>query len=183
MIIFIHGFGGSGQGNKAMILRKDLANENIIAPTLSYVPDLAIDTLSQLIEQFQKYEDVSLIGSSLGGYYSIYLASKYNLKVVLINPAITPTLTLSNMLGEALNYGDLSKFQWNENHLKMLQKYKVQQPDPKNFLLLTQKGDELLDYKDGVLYLSGAKQIIEEGGNHGFEGLQNHIQTIKSFFQ
>ncbi len=110
---------------KASLLRDKLKSKNIIAPTLSYVPDLAIDTLEQLIQTYIKYEKVYLIGSSLGGYYAIYLANKYNLKAVLINPSTNPRNTLSNMIGQTLNYADLSKFEWNQNHINMLMQYKV----------------------------------------------------------
>ena len=37
----------------------------------------------ELIESYLKLgQNISLIGSSLGGFYSIYLANKYNLKVL-----------------------------------------------------------------------------------------------------
>jgi len=183
MIIYIHGFGGSGKGVKASILRKDLQMHHlIIAPTLSYLPDLAIDTLSQIIESLQKYEDVYLIGSSLGGYFSIYLADKYNLKAALINPSIHPDDTLRKMKGYALNYCDLSKFEWNQGHIDMLNRYKLKTIDPSRYLLLTQTGDELLDYTIGVEYLQGAKQIIVEGGDHSFVGIENYEKDILEFF-
>ena len=183
MIIYIHGFGGSGKGMKASILRENL-NElhKTIAPTLSYLPDLAIDTLSQIIESLQKYEEIYLIGSSLGGYFSIYLADKYNLKAALINPSIHPDDTLREMKGYALNYGDLSKFEWNQGHIDMLNHYKLQTITPSRYLLLTQTGDELLDYKVGVEYLQGAQQIIVEGGDHSFVGIENYTNDILNFF-
>lgn len=183
MIIYIHGFGGSGYGSKATLLREIFASQNIIAPSLSYVPLLAIDTLSQIIESYIKHEPIYLIGSSLGGYYSIYLAHKYDLKAVLINPATTPTITLSNMIGQALNYTDLSKFEWNESHIKMLEAYAVKSPKKENFLLLLQTGDEVIDYTVAVKYLDGSKQIIIDGGNHSFDGLENYIQEIEKFFK
>ena len=97
MIIYIHGFGSSGHGGKASLFREYFEDE-VIAPSLSYVPNLAIDTLEQLIEMLlEKGETVGLVGSSLGGYYSIYLANKYDLKAVLINPAIYPYKTLDKI--------------------------------------------------------------------------------------
>jgi len=183
MIIYIHGFGGSGKGMKASILREDLNKFHpTIAPTLSYLPDLAIDTLSQIIESLNKYEDIYLIGSSLGGYFSIYLADKYNFKAALINPSINPDETLREMKGYALNYGDLSKFEWNQGHIDMLNRYKLKSIDPSRYLLLTQTGDELLDYKVGVEYLKGSKQIIVDGGDHSFVGIEEYVQDILDFF-
>lgn len=183
MIIYIHGFGGCGFGIKAQIIREKISTDTVIAPTLSYVPDLAIDTLCQIIEAFQKYEPIYLVGSSLGGYYSIYLAEKYGIKAALINPSIEPLVTLSKVIGQALNYGDLSKFEWNKEHINMLKKYQVQTPTPSNYLLLTQTGDELLDYKVGVEYLKDSKQIIIEGGDHSFINFESHIKDILDFFK
>ena len=79
MILFIHEFSSHGYGGKARALREYYAkkNEPFIAPSLSYVPELAMQTLEELV---QVCDDVKLIGSSLGGYYAMYLAQKYNLK-------------------------------------------------------------------------------------------------------
>jgi len=102
MIIYIHGFGGSGEGSKAKAFRKyfNSIGETFIAPSLSYVPELAIKTLEELIESY--HGDVCLIGSSLGGYYTMYLAQKYNLKAVLINPSISPVQTLQRSLNKGV---------------------------------------------------------------------------------
>ena len=105
MIIYIHGFGGSGEGTKAKILRELLKEQGVIAPSLSYVPTLAINTLKELISTFLKYEKVYLIGSSLGGYYATYLADHFNIPAVLLNPSVNPTNTLRKTkqnLGKAM---------------------------------------------------------------------------------
>jgi len=51
MIIYIHGFGSHGYGSKAKIFREYFISirEDFIAPSLSYVPELAIRTLEELI--------------------------------------------------------------------------------------------------------------------------------------
>lgn len=38
MIIYIHGFGGSGESSKAIVLKEQLKRYIVIAPSLSYVP-------------------------------------------------------------------------------------------------------------------------------------------------
>lgn len=188
MIIYIHGFGGCGEGSKAKVFRKYFKSigAKFIAPSLSYVPTLAIKTLDELIESYQ--EDVYLIGSSLGGYYTTYLSQKKEVKkVILINPAVKPTVTLSRALGDALNYYDESYYSWNKKHLDMLTPYEykfssISVRDKENFLLMVQKGDTLLDYNEAVEKYDGAIQIVEEGGNHSFENIENHFETIKKFF-
>ena len=150
MIIYIHGFSGSGEGVKARAFREYFKSkgDSYIAPSLSYVPDLAIKTLEELIESYGR--DVKLIGSSLGGFYSMYLANKYNLKAVLINPSIHPYITLNKMLGDTPNFYDNSSFTWKESHIEMLKKYDTKVQNESNFMLLAQKGDELLDFQEAV---------------------------------
>jgi len=144
MIIFIHGFSSHGYGGKAKMLRAYFADkqEDFIAPSLSYVPELAIQTLEELIAVC---DDVKLIGSSLGGYYAMYLAEKHKLKAVLINPAMHSDKTLNRMLGQAPNFYDGSLFEWNESHLEMLKKYETGISDQSKIMLMVQKGDDVLN--------------------------------------
>lgn len=182
MIIYVHGFGGSGEGSKAKQFREYFHSngEDFIAPSLSYVPELAIKTLEELIRSYKK---VYLIGSSLGGYYTLHLSHMDEVqKAVLINPSVKPRETLKRALGEAPNFYDNSYYNWSKEHLNMLKNYSGKKPNIEKLMLLTQKGDELLDYTHAVARLDGCRMIIEEGGNHGFEGIERHFETIRSFF-
>ena len=184
MIIYIHGFGGSGEGNKAKAFRKyfNAIGETFIAPSLSYVPELAIKTLEELINSYKG--EVYLIGSSLGGYYTTYLAKKmYVKKAVLINPSIHPINTLQKAVGNAPNFYDGSYYGWSKKHLEILKKYQSDIDAYKEKLMvLVQKGDELMDYREAVQKYEGCCMIVEEGGNHSFEGIERHFETIREFF-
>ena len=182
MLIYIHGFASSGLGGKASLF-KEYFDDEVITPSLSYVPSLAINTLEQLIESYQRLdEDVFLIGSSLGGYYSIYLANKYNLKAVLINPAIYPYETLDK-IGTATNYYDYSSFEVTKEHISYLKSIDVTNiNNQSNFLVLLQEDDEVLDFNDAVEKLSQSELIIEEGGSHSFEEIERYFRKIGTFF-
>ncbi len=183
MIIFIHGFGSSGFSVKAQKTKDYFKGKDVLfSPSLSYVPYLAIDTLEQIIEYALKKENVYLIGSSLGGFYSIYLSNKYNIKAVLINPAVNAHITLGKYEGMATNYYDLSVFEWNRSHVKQLENLVVQKPKEENFLLMLQKGDEVLDYKEALQKLPKATLILEEGGDHSFSNYERHLPVIERFF-
>ena len=184
MIIYIHGFGSSGEGIKAKLFREYFKEKGIrfIAPSLSYIPELAIKTLEELVESYNQ-EEVQLMGSSLGGFYSIYLSNKYNLKAVLINPSIYPYKTLPKVLGNAPSFHDESSFTWMQFHIDSLQDYEVTSPQDKNFMLLTQKGDETLNFEEAVKKLPAAYRIIEEGGSHGFDGIERHFENVEMFFK
>ena len=184
MVIYIHGFGSSGKGGKALQFREYFESQNIpcIAPSLSYVPELAMDTLEQLIKASD--EEITLIGSSLGGFYSIYLAEKYGLKAVLINPAVDSSKTLKRVLSigdTAKNYYDDTRFTWNENHVNMLLNYRTTEIKNGKYFLLLQTADDVLDYREALAKLPDAKSIVEEGGTHPFEKVDRHFQEIKTF--
>ena len=170
MIIYIHGFGGSGKGAKASAFRKHYTDKGVdfLAPSLSYTPQLAISTLDEIISTC-KNRDIKLIGSSLGGFYAIYLANKYNLKTVLINPSTNPMKTLYKLIeernGKALNYFDLSEFDFNLNHILMLKNYYVRELKKENFLLMLQKDDDVIDYKSSKKYQNRHKNQVNEYKN------------------
>lgn len=185
MIIYVHGFASSGFGSKPQKF-KEYFEDEIITISLPTIPNLAIDTLEQIIEAFlNKEEDVYLVGSSLGGFYSLYLANKYDLKAVLINPAIDPWGTLDRYEGVdfVTNYYDNSRFEFTRNHIKSLKNYEVDYiKNPQNFMTLLQEEDEVLDYSIAALKLEDTELIIEEGGNHSFDGIERYFRKISRFF-
>lgn len=183
IVIYIHGFGGSGQGRKAAAFREhyNSINRSFIAPSLSHIPDLAVSTIEELINSYKGR--VNLIGSSLGGYYALYLADKYELKAVVLNPAVNPVETVKDILKKDPRYYDTYSFVLKNEHIAMLEKYKPKLENPKNILTLLQKGDELLDYKEAQNFLKDTNILVEQGGSHFFEGLENHFKTIDGFFE
>ncbi len=182
MIIYIHGFGSSAQGTKSKQFREYFKKkgECFIAPSLSYVPELAISTLEDIIENCGC--DVKLMGSSLGGFYALYLSQKYNLKAVLINPAVNAEVTLKRAIGHGINYYDNSTYEWNLLHVESLKKYKTTSVNQKNIMLLLQKGDDVLDYKEAEDFLPNSMMFIEEGGSHNFDGIERYYEKIREFF-
>jgi predicted esterase YcpF (UPF0227 family) len=181
LIIYIHGFGSSGFSSKARELKEYFEGREdvkIFSPSLSYVPELAIDTLEQTIELFEGR--VGLVGSSLGGYYSLFLSQRYNLKTVLINPSINPTTTIKPN-SKTPNYYDLSYFEFNQRHLEMLKKYQVESINGKNILLMLQSGDEVLDFKVALEKIPDAELILEEGGDHSFQGFERYLSRVEEF--
>lgn len=182
MIIYIHGFGSNGLASKANMLRQYCAKQQIpfLAPSLSTIPTLAISTLQELIEQWLPHGEVKLIGSSLGGFYAMYLAHKYNLPVVLVNPSMTPGSTLLKKIGECPSFYDLSSYHWTAEHVHSLENYKTSFIG-QNCLLLVQTGDDVLDYNVAVEKLPDAQHIIEQGGDHGFAGFERVIAQVVNF--
>jgi len=188
MVIYLHGFGSAGFGEKAQKFLEYFEDE-MITPTLSTIPVLAIATLEQIIEAFvNRGIKVSLVGSSLGGFYALYLANKYDLKAVLINPAVTPWLNSDSLDkdGEEMSicYYDNSRFEFNHSHIQSLRNYEVVMlKNPSNFLTLLQTDDEVLDYNEAADKLEETELIIEEGGSHSFEDIERYFRKVSTFLE
>jgi predicted esterase YcpF (UPF0227 family) len=184
MILYIHGFASSGLGTKARQVR-DYFAPGVLAPSLPYIPELAVDTLSQLIESLQSCgTPPGLVGSSLGGTYALWLSEKYGLPAVLINPSVRPWETLAAHTGTGTSYYDGARFEWTPAHVESLKKYRVPSLSrPERILLMLQTGDEVLDYGIALETLPGAETIVEEGGDHTFAGFERHLPGIGEFFR
>ena len=178
MLLYIHGFRTTSHSHKATLL-KNHYQDKLIASAHSFVPDEAIKNLEENIEI---YNIRGIIASSIGGFYATYLSQKYNLKTILINPSVQPYKTTKRYLGKNRRQ-DGTKFTWKKKHLSMLEKYKVDQKDLNldNFFLFLQTGDEVLDYRIAKKFYKGVKMVIEEGGNHRFQGFERFFDDISDF--
>jgi len=185
MIIYIHGFAGSGLSSKAQEFKKYFSKtQSFISPSLSNIPRLALQTLEDIILLCKDKEEIKLIGSSLGGFYAIYLANKYNLKALLINPSTKPFDSMQKrVLGNAKSFYDNSGFEVTKEHCNSLKNFDIKEiKNQSKFLLCVQKGDEILNYKLALEKLPNANHIIEEKGSHAFSNIKDHFEDIESFF-
>jgi uncharacterized protein len=185
MLVYLHGFNSSPASGKAKQLGEYMASlgrqADYFCPALPNSPREAIAQVEAKLAQ-RRPESVTLIGSSLGGFYATYLAEKHGCKGVLVNPAVHAHKLLRSALGPQTNWHTGEKWELTEAHLAELAALDIDSITlPKRYLLLTQTGDEVLDYRDAVAYYAGATQIIEDGGDHGFAGFERHYQTILDF--
>jgi hypothetical protein len=50
-------------------------------------------------------------------------------------------------------------------------------------LLLTQTGDETLDFREGTAHFHASPAIIEYGGDHAFQNAERHFPFMLQFLQ
>lgn len=149
-------------------------------PDLAHRPGQAIAQLEALIARPAGASPV-LVGSSLGGFYSTWLAEKYGLKAVLVNPAVRPYELLRAYLGRQQNLYTDEEYEFTAQHLDELRKFETETITPGNYLLLVQTGDEVLDFRQAVEKYRGARQIVIEGGDHGFSDFADYLDEIFAF--
>lgn len=186
-ILYIHGFNSSPQSTKALqtqqYFKEHLPNVEVFVPDVAVSPNQAIALLTEIILSNQS-SDWCLMGSSLGGFFATHLAEKFKLPAVLINPAIKPYELLAEYIGEQVNPYSGKVLTVTEAHMHELKQLRVHEIVEKSrYYLLTQTGDEILDYRQGVALFAGCQQFIHQGGDHSFVNYQQMLPNIVKFFQ
>lgn len=183
MIIYLHGFNSSPQSGKAQYLAtclKKRGQELYACPKLPHRPDDAI-AMTEVELARHPSNRITLVGSSLGGFYATWLAEKHGLRAVLINPAIDPHVGLRKYLGPQQSYHGGERYELTEEHLQQWKRLCVARPSPERYLLLVETGDEVLDYRIAVKKYRGARQVVVQGGDHSFASFSDHVPLILEF--
>jgi len=185
MILYVHGFASSGGSFKGRRLKEAFGADNVLTPTLPPVPDEAVALLEGVVAGLkERGEEPLLVGSSLGGFYSLYLCAGHGLPAVLVNPAVKAPETLRRAVGVNRNFTTGETFLWTEEHAESLGRYDVRDVarlDQERIMLIVQTGDQLLDYRDAVALLPRAAHLVIEGGTHEFERFEDVIGPIGDF--
>ena len=182
MLIYIHGFNSAPGSFKARLVGARMhalrREREYAVPALPHRPAEAMALLCDLVEQ---HPGSALIGSSLGGYYATWLAERYALNVVLVNPAVRPHELLSGSLGPQKNLYTGAEYELTAQHIDELRALDVAAVTPGRYFLLTRSGDEVLDYRLAVEKYRGAQQWVIPGGDHGFGDFENYLDVVLAF--
>ncbi len=184
-LLYIHGFNSSELSHKATLLgdaAKRLGVPNtVISPRLSWLPTQAIKQLEKIIEANQQ-QGLTLIGSSLGGFYAAYLAEKYTLKAILVNPAVQAPILLKDYLGPQTNPYTNEVYELTQVHMLELEQLVVTEPTADLYWLMLQEGDEVLDYQEALkAFPQTARLTHEKDGDHSFIGFDRFSKEILHF--
>ena len=182
-VLYIHGFNSSPASLKARQLQAvfDAAGcgDRLRVPALPPQPKKAMAILDA---ELAAAGPVALAGSSLGGFYATWLAAHHDLKAVLINPAVRPWKLLDKYTGIQHNYHTGEAYTLAPGWVDELKHYAMPSlPQPENLLLLTQTGDETLNWQDGWDFYQDCHRYCGLGGNHSFEDFDAFIPLVLRF--
>ena len=185
MIVYIHGFNSSPASHKSNQLRERLAalgrGNEFVCPALPHLPREAMALLEREVSGVPA-DQVTLVGSSLGGFYATHLTEKLGMRSVLVNPAITPHEGLRTYLGPQKNLYTGDEYELTEEHLAQLAALRVPKPvRMDSYLLMHTTGDELLDWRVAVDHYQGCRQVIVQGSDHGFREFSEYIDIVFEF--
>lgn len=185
MILYLHGFCSSPASAKARQLGAHLESlgrgAEFRCPALSPDPSVAMAQIEASVDTADGTGAVTLVGSSLGGFYACCVAERRNLRAVLVNPALPAHLDRVPLVGEHRNFHSGEAFRFTAQHQAMLLAMAPAWLDPGRYLLLLELGDEVLDPQLTLTAFAGARQIVLPGGDHGFTRFPAQLPTLLAY--
>jgi predicted esterase YcpF (UPF0227 family) len=185
MILYLHGFRSSPQSFKARLIGQRLQALGLGAeyhcPQLPASPREAIALARRLMQPFAP-EEVTLIGSSLGGYYATWLAEESGCRAALLNPAVKPPRELEKYVGVTTAYHSDERFEFKREYVDELKALAVDRITlPQRYFLLAATGDEVLDWREMVGHYPQALHHVIEGSDHGISEFDLYVDRVLAF--
>ena len=157
------------------------AEDRYFCPQLPASPDEAIKLATKLLLPFAP-EQITLVGSSLGGYYATYLAEKLGCRAVLLNPMVSIPSNMDQFVGATTAFHSGDPFEFKLEYVDELRALAVAHiTRPERYFLFAATGDELLDWRDMHAHYPSARQHIIQGSDHGLTGFEQYIDEVMAF--
>lgn len=123
IILFFHGYGSSVNTDKFT----GIVFTNKVAVAIDYDKGLenALNVAREAVEKYSDYEDIVLVGHSLGGYIANAMSVEYGHNAVLISPSVNPSVGRPEICDVPVKF----------------------EPSKADVVMLVEKDDELIDYK------------------------------------
>ncbi|MGE8641238.1 MAG: YqiA/YcfP family alpha/beta fold hydrolase [Achromobacter sp.] len=190
MILYLHGFRSSPTSMKARMMADAMAQLGRAAdwacPQLPASPreaiDLAMGIARRRLESAESPRALTVIGSSLGGFYATWLAEQLGCQAVLLNPAVEAARDLATQVGEHHMYHSDAPFVFLPEYvdeLAAIHAPRITQPD--RYFLVAATGDEVLDWREMRDRYAGCRQRIVQGSDHGLSDFAQWMPEVLEF--
>jgi predicted esterase YcpF (UPF0227 family) len=189
MIVYLHGFRSSPYSAKAQLLAQRMRQlglaDRYYCPQLPASPEAAVALVLDWVRREcgeRAPETLSIIGSSLGGFYATWLAQRLDCRAVLLNPAVQPPRDLQQYVGVSTQYHSDEPFEFKAAYVAELQALTVPAVTrPERYFLIAATGDEVLDWREMAAHYPGARQRIIEGSDHGISEFDRYADEVLAF--
>ena len=176
-IIYLHGY--QGENSVKFDILKDHFDDQyeVIKPKQVLKPFENFDNLENF---FKDHKYSFIIGSSLGGFYTLLLSLKYKNPCLLINPSYRPG---TGQLKEKLPEEYIKQFEILRNKIK---EYVEKNESGFNFLnFFISKDDNVIDHTDVTNDFKMASKNFRffENKGHGFAYLNENLEDIKNIIE
>lgn len=188
MLLYIHGFESSPQSAKIIELQQFLASRQVPLTVIAEQQPATMAAQRAAIDKVLTEQPISAVmGSSLGGFWSHYAVSRLHAlgrtqaRAVLINPAVQPYQWMPAELQQRQHPYTGEHYSLGPADSLVLQQAEQQFLAGVELLVLLQSGDETLDYRLAAKYYQQQRMIIEQGGDHSFQGFVRYLPAALEF--
>ncbi|AUL48522.1 esterase [Bordetella trematum] len=188
-ILYLHGFRSSPDSFKSRLMAQAMAERGRQAdwccPQLPASPKAAAELAHQqarrLLDGLPAHH-LTVVGSSLGGYYATWLAEQLGCRAVLLNPAVHAARDLATQVGEHTMYHSAAPFVFLPEYVQELQALDVPRlTQPQRYFLVAATGDEVLDWREMRDRFEGCRQRIIDGSDHGLSDFAHWMPEVLEF--
>ena len=152
-------------------------------PELHHRPARALEQIAAACADVPAAE-LTLVGSSLGGFYATVTAERLGCRAALLNPAVHPQRHFARYLGPQTNLYTGESFVLTQDHVDELA---AADPPaitrPERYWLFVETCDEVLDYREAIAYYAGALHDVVRGGDHSLVTFPERIPEIVEWAQ
>jgi predicted esterase YcpF (UPF0227 family) len=193
-ILYLHGFLSSPGSFKARLMRDALAGRGLesiwACPQLPASPKAAAALILETAQAQLAAPAgpdgnplmLTVIGSSLGGYYANWLAEQLACRAVLLNPAVDAARDLAQAVGEHRTFHTNEPFMFLPEYARELADLRTGPPTRlERYFLIAATGDEVLDWREMRDRYAGCRQRVIEGGDHGLSGFASWLPEVLEF--
>lgn len=183
-IIYLHGFNSDENSTTIKELRKEIPG--LLSISYDYInAETAFEEIHSLItETLNKDPDLILAGTSLGGFWANYFAQKFQLKCVLVNPALHPSHSLRKAVPQSplpnYNTGELREFTF--ENADAYKKFEVPVTSGIRRTIVLGKNGEIIDYRKTVEVFHDKGTIILTDEGHRIEDHGRIAKILKETF-
>jgi len=171
MYLYIHGFNSDVKSRSYLDLRRIL--DNVFALGYDYTKT-ANFCFTQLCEQVEAYikgnnsalGDVKILGSSLGGFWALHVAKKYELASLVFNPVTFAREQLQAFVGMNQNFYTQQKWDFTEEILMSYADFTLDRNLAIKPYIILGNEDAILDYQIALNYWNNDAHCIVEHEEH-----------------
>lgn len=189
-ILYLHGFRSAPASFKARLMEQAMAERGLAhawtCPQLPASPraagELILGIASNQLRTLSGPRDLTVVGSSLGGYYATWLAERLDCRAVLLNPAVHAPRDLATQVGEHHMYHSDAPFVFLPEYVQELADMAVPElTHHERYFLVAATGDEVLDWREMRDRYAGCRQRIVQGSDHGLSDFAQWLPEVLDF--
>lgn len=191
MILYLHGFRSSPDSLKARLMAQAMLKRGLEAdwccPQLPASPAAALKLALELAETGlggAAADRLTVIGSSLGGFYATWLAERLGCRAVLLNPVVHAARDLATQVGSHRTFHGDAPFEFLPGHVDELARAEADilvLTRPERYFLVAATGDEVLDWQEMRARFADSRQRIIEGSDHGISDFADWLPEVLDF--